>query len=343
VTRAAPRTLVRVLAVAAAMAAGACATTRGGLGGLSQDTYETRKSLARELIARGEWPSAFGYADALHRERPKDPEALVLRGTIYRERGLWTEAEADLLAAIHLDGRSAEAHAALGILYDVTLRPDAAEPQHREAIKLAPNSVSYLNNLGFCLFLRGKTREAITYYEQAARLEPTSRRVRTNLGFAFAATGDLRRAAHEFEMGGTAAEAKNNLGFAYERRGDFSHAYDLYLEATTLDPQSSRAHSNLVHAAQKLGRPLPAPVAPAPVAAVAAPPAAHGEPSFEPSFGPSFGPPSPPALMIDPPHEISSPSSSLSPSSVPSELLPSAPVSPPASPVPPPSNQESSP
>jgi Flp pilus assembly protein TadD len=339
VTRSVSRTLVRVLAVAAAMAAGACATTRGGL---NQDTYETRKSLARELIARGEWPSAFGYADALHRERPKDPEALVLRGTIYRERGLWSEAEADLLAAIQLDGRSAEAHAALGILYDVTLRPDAAEPQHREAIKLAPNSVSYLNNLGFCLFLRGKTREAITYYEQAARLEPTSRRVRTNLGFAFAASGDLRRAAHEFEMGGTAAEAKNNLGFAYERRGDFSHAYDLYLEATTLDPQSSRARSNLVHAAQKLGRPLPAPVAPAPVAVVA-PAAAHAD-----GLGPSFGPPSPPVLMIDPPHEVSSPSSSLSTSSLPPTLLPpaplpSSPVSAPASPVPPPSNQESSP
>jgi len=322
------------LSVAVAVAVGvvsACATNQQGTG-LKRDTYETRVSLTRELVARGEWPAAFGYADGLHRERPRDAEALVLRGTVYRERGMWAEAEADLLAAVELDRRSAEAHAALGILYDVTLRPDAAEPQHREAIKLAPNQVGYLNNLGFCLFLRGKTRDAITYYQQAARLEPTSRRVRTNLGFAFAATGDLRRAAHEFEMGGTPAEAKNNLGFAYERRGDFSHAYDLYLEATELDPSSTHARSNLVHAAHELGRPLPAPVAPAPVAVVAPPPVTDiGAP-----FGPA--PPTPPApAAVTPP-----PSFQVPPTLTPLFPEPSS-AAPSSSPVPPPSNQDQRP
>jgi len=204
----------------------------------------------------------------LHRERPRDAETLVLRGTIYRERGMWTEAETDLRDAVRLDERSAEAHAALGILYDVTFRPALAEPQHRTAVKLAPDGSGYLNNLGFSLFLRGKQREALEYYEKAASLDPMNRRVRTNMGFAFAATGDLRRAAHEFEMGGTPAEAKNNLGFAYERRGDLPRAFDLYLEATKLDPKSTHARSNLVHAAQILGREVPAAALPAPVEVV---------------------------------------------------------------------------
>jgi Flp pilus assembly protein TadD len=198
----------------------------------------------------------------MHRERPKDAEVLLLRGTIFRERGLWREAEADLLASLAIEDRSAEAHAALGILYDVTLRPALAEPQHRAAVKLAPSTAGYLNNLGFSLFLRGKTKDAIAFYEKAAALEPTSRRVRTNLGFAFAANGELSRAAHEFEMGGTPAEAKNNLGFAYERRGDLVHAFELYREATELDPKSTHARSNLVHAAQVLGRELPPSVPP---------------------------------------------------------------------------------
>ena len=56
-------------------------------------------------------------------------------------------------------------------------------------------------------------------------------------------------------MGGTAAEAKNSLGFAYERRGDLPRAYDLYLEATTLDPKSTHAPLQpSSHAAQVLGR-----------------------------------------------------------------------------------------
>jgi Flp pilus assembly protein TadD len=138
------------------------------------------------------------------------------------------------------------------------LRPELAEKQHRDAVKIAPEDAVYLNNLGFSLFLRGKAKQAIEFYQKAARLEPTSRRVRTNLGFALAATGDLTGASHEFEMGGTPSEAKNNLGFAYERRGDLKNAYDLYLEAVNLEPKSTHARSNLLHAAHVLGREVPA-------------------------------------------------------------------------------------
>jgi Flp pilus assembly protein TadD len=246
-----------LLAAAVAILVAACASQSGSLRG---DTFEARKKLTRELVSRGDWPNAFAYADELHRQKPDDATVLVLRGTIYREKGLFREAEADLREAVHLDGKVAEAHAAMGILFDITFRGADAETQHRLAVKQEPQNPSYLNNLGFSLFLRGKFKDAIGYYQQASRLDPTSRRVRTNLGFAYAASGDLRGAAHEFAMGGTPAEAKNNLGFAYERRGDIKSAYDLYLEAARLDPKSTKAHSNLVHAATELGREVPADV-----------------------------------------------------------------------------------
>jgi Flp pilus assembly protein TadD len=296
------------LVLAAAGWLGACASSSGQLNG---DTFEARKKLTRELEKRGEWTPAFAYAESLHRERPRDAEVLVLRGTIYRERGMWTESEADLLEAIKLDQNEPEAHAALGILYDVSMRPALAEPQHRAAVKLAPQNAGYLNNLGFSLFLRGKHHEAIEQFEKAASLEPMSRRVRTNLGFAFAATGDLRRAEHEFEMGGTAAEAKNNLGFAYERRGDLPRAYNLYLEATELDPKSTHARSNLVHAAQVLGRAVPASAPAVPEAVQVVVPSTPVEvpgPEAPAVFGPpkpdGFGPPKPdaaPAASPSPP------------------------------------------
>lgn len=271
--------------LAFALAAGgvsACASHKGQLAG---DTFDARKKLVRELERRGEWTPAFSYVDVLHKERPRDAETLVLRGNIYRERGMWPESEADYVAALKIDDESSEAHSALGILYDVSFRPALAEPQHRAAVKLAPDNATYLNNLGFSLFLRGKHREAIEQYEKAAGLDPTSRRVRTNLGFACAATGDLRRAAREFEMGGTAAEAKNNLGFAYERRGDLARAYDLYVEAAKLDPKSTHARSNLVHAAQVLGREVPAVATPeAEQVIVPAKPVAEKPPTPEPTL-----------------------------------------------------------
>lgn len=251
------------LVVACAALSAACATGAHH-DSTSESTYLARTKLARDLVSRGDWGHAFGLLDELHRDRPADAEVLTLRGIVYRERGLFADAEADLKAALKEAPKSPEAHAALGILYDVQLRPEA-EAQHREAVKLAPNNPAYLNNLGFSLYLRQRFREAIAEYDQAARLAPLSRRVRTNLGFACAAAGDLRRAAREFQMGGTESEAKNNLGFAYERRGDMNNAFQLYLEAVRLDPKAGHARQNLVHAAAVLGRPVPPDAAPPPV------------------------------------------------------------------------------
>jgi Flp pilus assembly protein TadD len=230
--------------------------------GPGQSTFETRRQIAAELVARGDWQPAFAYVDQLHREQGDDPRVLVLRATIYRERALLSEAEADLREAVRLAPELASARAALGIVLDLQKRPADAEEQHRLAVKLEPRNPVTLNNLGFSLFLHGKVKDAISYYEQAARLSPTTRRTRTNLGFAYAARGDLQRAAREFEMGGTPAEAKINLGFAYERRGDMANAYDLYTEAARLDPHSQRARSNLAHAADVTGRAAPASLAP---------------------------------------------------------------------------------
>jgi len=265
---AAPVRTYKLLTVIAVAGMFGCATQEGRL---KTDTFVARKKLTSELVARQEWETAFAYADDLHREQPRDAEVLVLRGKIYREKGLPTEAENDLLSAIRLDENFAEAHAALAIVYDVGMRPHEAEKHHKEAVRLDPRNAMYLNNLGFSLYLRGKNQEAIKVYSEAARMMPTNRRLRTNLGFALAATGDFRRAAHEFEMGGVPAEAKNNLGFAYERKGDLKNAYELYAEAVRLDPASTKVRSNLANAAKILGRELPEDLPPVPVTAPVSP------------------------------------------------------------------------
>jgi Flp pilus assembly protein TadD len=282
--------LFAVLALAGAVAAGAaaCAAAKPK----PDAAYIASAKLARELVARGSWDRAFTILDELHRQQPDDAEILTLRGIVYRERGLYADAETDLKAALVAAPTSPEAHAALGILYDVQLRPEA-EAQHRDAVRLAPNNAAYLNNLGFSLFLRQHFKEAIGEYEKAARLAPASHRVRTNLGFACAAAGDFRRAAREFRMGGTESEAMNNLGFAYERRGELANAYDAYLAALRLDPAAGKARSNLVHAAAVLGRPVPteaqAPVTPA------VPAAPSPDSGAQPSSTPDAITPAPPA------------------------------------------------
>jgi Flp pilus assembly protein TadD len=245
---------------------GACATAAVHASRAEIPTDVARMKMAEELVSRGDWPQAFALLTELHQQRPEDPEVLTLRGVVYRERGLLPDAETDLRAALKVAPASPDAHAALGILFDLQMRP-GAEAEHREAVRLAPNNPVYLNNLGFSLFLREHFKEAIREYEKAARIAPLSHRVRTNMGYAYAALGDLPSAAREFRMGGSEVDATNNLGFAYERRGDMANAYDLYLQAVRIDPKAERPRSNLVHAALVLGRPIPSEVAAAPAPA----------------------------------------------------------------------------
>jgi Flp pilus assembly protein TadD len=260
-------------------ALGACATS-GRASRAETPTDRARMKMAQELVSRGDWPEAFSLLTELHQQRPGDPDVLTLRGVVYRERGLFPDAENDLRAALRLAPESADAHAALGILFDMQTRP-GAEAEHREAVRLAPNNPVYLNNLGFSLFLREHFKEAIREYEKAARIAPLSHRVRTNMGYAYAALGDLPSAAREFRMGGSEVDATNNLGFAYERRGDMANAYDLYLKAVRLDPTAVHPRSNLVHAALVLGRPIPAEVAAAP-APISPPAASSASPAASP-------------------------------------------------------------
>jgi Flp pilus assembly protein TadD len=259
---------------------GACATS-------AHQTKEdaqvdlARINMARELTERGDWTGAFALLNQMHQARPTDPEVLTLRGIVYRERGLFSDAEADLRAALKVAPASPEAHAALGVLFDLQMRP-GAEAEHKEAVRLSPNNPAYLNNLGFSLFLREHFKQAIGEYEKAARLAPLSHRVRTNMGFAYAAIGDLPSAAREFRMGGSEVDAANNLGFAYERRGDLANAYDLYLQAVKLDPKAARARSNLVHAAAVLGRPVPPELVPPAAPQSASPPDLSKQPVANP-------------------------------------------------------------
>jgi Flp pilus assembly protein TadD len=183
---------------------------------------------------------------------------LVLRGVVYREQGLFTEAEADLRESLQWHEESPDGHAALALLLDETERGGEAEKHHERAIALAPTNPALHNNAGFSLFLRGKYERAVLRYQAALRLDPANRRIRTNLGYAYAGMNDWPRAAREFDKGAlTPGRGKNNLGFAYERHGNLATAFSLYEQALRLDPACAEARRNLLAVAQKLNRPLP--------------------------------------------------------------------------------------
>lgn len=234
-----------------AVALSACASGR------KPDVLGAQRALASELVARRDWNGAFAAADGLCRSAPKRSDGYLLRGIVYREQGLYAEAESDLNEALRLDTRLAPAHSALAVLHDVQGRSSDALVHHRRAAELDPKNPRYLNNLGFSLFGQGRARDAIPILHEALRAAPADGRIRNNLGFAYAATGELARAVEQFERGGSPAEAKNNLGWAYERRGALGQAFDQYVEALRMDPGITAARENLVRVARELRRDIP--------------------------------------------------------------------------------------
>jgi Flp pilus assembly protein TadD len=242
-----------VLAVAFALSL-SCAH---GNGKRAHEMQSVRKELAQQLVKRGDWNGALELAVALYRQDPTDPEVLALRGVIFREQGLLREAEVELEEALRRRPDYAPAHAALGVLLDQAGRAERAAVHHQRAVALEPGNPAYLNNLAFSWFALGRLDEAIAHYGRALRIEPSNARIRNNLGYAYARSGDFALAAEQFSRAGTQTEAINNLGYAHELAGDLTRAFDLYLEATRLEPGSQRAKSNLDHLAKRLGRPLP--------------------------------------------------------------------------------------
>ncbi|WP_394831297.1 tetratricopeptide repeat protein [Pendulispora rubella] len=214
-----------------------------------------RKELAFALAGHREWSAAARQLLDLIAQHPNDPELHALIGTVYREQGLFEQAERSYATAIRLDPKNAGAYAGRGILREVRGDVgDAAIVDFKAAIGLAPNEGAYSNNLGVAFFVRGRYEEAEAALQEGLRHEPFSRRMRNNLGFVYGKLRQFDRAKREFEHGGSSDEAENNLGFALEQSGNARAACAHYREAATVNPLLQAAAENVRRACPEEGK-----------------------------------------------------------------------------------------
>ncbi|MSP60028.1 MAG: tetratricopeptide repeat protein [Myxococcales bacterium] len=267
-----------IVACMAALASG-CAAGAGQLAA-GGDPASLRKQLAATLIAHRAFAAATQPLRDLVVMKPRDPDVRVMLGDVYREQGLHDESEREYRFALQLDGRRADAHSGIGILFEA--RGDGADKaidEFRKAIELQPGQPAFYNNLGFALYKRGRDLEAIEAYRKGLQQDPTVRRMRNNLGFAYGRLGHWNHAKREFYRAGSKGEAENNLGHVYEQSGDAPAACDRYREAARLEPTLAVVQANL---ARTCGTGPPA----LRTAAVTSPAAPDGPPSVPPSSVP---------------------------------------------------------
>jgi Flp pilus assembly protein TadD len=217
-----------------------CATSSG-----AQRQSQLSNEIAEVLVAHHANEQATPLLQRAVAEDPTNPRIHAMLGIVLRDRGLFEQAEAELLLANKLKVDDTDTLSALGVTYDKWGKGELAESYHRRALALQPQSPDFLNNLGFSLFLRQQTQKSIEVYKEALRYDPSARRVYNNLGFAHARQADFAQAYKDFENAGGKAAAMANLGLAYELAGDLDSAKTFYNEALKLDKSLTMAQHNV--------------------------------------------------------------------------------------------------
>lgn len=174
-------------------------------------------------------------------------------GSVFFQRGYLDQAEASFRIALRDDPASAEALYGIGSVCLNQQRNTEAAESFARAVKLRgsypdtlPNS---WNNLGILATREGRMDEAIGYFQEALRLSPDSMIALDNLGSAYRQTRRWSEAQETYERAlrtkPTDAEANYGLGMVYAQNGDTARAEDYLQRALKLRPAYPEALNNL--------------------------------------------------------------------------------------------------
>ncbi|MCQ4267326.1 type IV pilus biogenesis/stability protein PilW [Pseudomonas stutzeri] len=126
-----------------------------------------------------------GTVDPLKTEegRQQARDAYIQLGIGYVQQGTASRAKTPLRKALELDPRSADAHAALALVFQAEMENELADKHYREALANRRDA-RILNNYGSFLFEQKRYPEALERFTQASEdnLYPERARVFQNMG-----------------------------------------------------------------------------------------------------------------------------------------------------------------
>lgn len=99
--------------------------------------------------------------------RQQARDAYIQLAIGYLQQGITEQAKMPLQKALELDPNSADAHAALALVFQNELEPELADQHYRKALSQGKNTRIQSNYGGF-LFEQGKYKEAFAQFEEAS-------------------------------------------------------------------------------------------------------------------------------------------------------------------------------
>ena len=174
-------------------------------------------------------------------------------GSVYFQRGYFDQAEASFKLALRDNPSSAEALYGMGSVYLKQQKTSEARDCFERTIKLRASYPDTLpnawNNLGLLATREGRTAEAIPYFQEALRLSPDHLIALENLGNAYRQQkewGEARRVLERaVAVGPQDPEANYSLGMVFAQLDDSDHAYEYLTRALKFRPVYPEALNNL--------------------------------------------------------------------------------------------------
>jgi Flp pilus assembly protein TadD len=175
---------------------------------------------------------------------PLNSNARNALGKLYLDEGRTAEAEEQFRQSVEIEP-TIMGYGSLGLIHwhrgDVKL----AEQEWREALRLAPNDSSILNNLGLVCTNQGRYAEAVSFFHKAIELKPNDPSPHLNLGIAYGATGQNASAEIEFRtalsLSPDNSQAHFKLGALYLSQGRRAEALREYQAGLKSDPENRDA------------------------------------------------------------------------------------------------------
>jgi tetratricopeptide (TPR) repeat protein/peroxiredoxin len=174
-------------------------------------------------------------------------------GSVFFQRGYMEQAAASFQIALRDDPQSAEAVYGIGSVYLNQEKTVEARESFERALKLRTSYPDTLanswNNLGLIAARGGHADEAIPDFREALKLSPDHMIALVNLGSAYRQQkrGDDARKTYERALVVNArdAEANYGLGMVFAESDDTAHAFDSLQRALQLRPVYPEALNNL--------------------------------------------------------------------------------------------------
>jgi Flp pilus assembly protein TadD len=179
--------------------------------------------------------------------------------TNYRDQAIWlslqgrfAESEVCSRKALRIRPDDVDVLNELGVAVWRQGRPAEAEAIYLEACRTKPNDFRILTNLGLAIYEQGRIDEAGELYRQALQIQPDTFDALMNLGVVLSDQGKFAEAmawldaAHRLRP--DSADALQNLGMNLARQGKWDEAIARYEQALVERPDFPEVHRNLAYA-----------------------------------------------------------------------------------------------